>query len=232
MNLKIKILLLAILPLLCAATILSVLGLNHARDLADQVLEVYEYNLVQARQQALKEQMDLASSAINHIQSKPALSDSEAQAAVKALLYDLSFGEDGYFFVYTVEGINVVHPTIPEFVDENLYDFQDRNGNYLIRHLIEAAVNGGGYHRYIWERPPLMKQEDKLSYADLIEPWDWMYGTGLYLDSITEEVGKVKASFDNNIRDSFITVMSVILITVILIVLFGLAINLHEHRLA
>lgn len=232
MNLKIKIILLAILPMLVAAGILSVLGLNHSRQLAEQVLEVYEYNLTHSRQQALKEQMDLANSAILNITENPELTDAEAQEAVKRLLHNLSFGEDGYFFAYTQEGINVVHPTIPEFVGEDLYEFEDREGNLLIQGLLDAANSGGGYHRYVWERPPLMEQEDKLGYADLIEPWNWMYGTGLYLDSIAEEVEMVKASFDDNIRNSFIAVMTVILATVVLIVLLGLAINLHEHRLA
>ncbi|TGG90092.1 histidine kinase [Natronospirillum operosum] len=232
MNLKAKILLLAILPLLAAATVLSLLGLNHSRQLAAQVLDVYEYNLTESRKQALKEQMDLASSAIATITSDPQRSEAEQQAAVRHLLQNLSFGEDGYFFAYRQDGINVVHPTIPEFVGEDLYEYRDRNGNLLIQGLLDAANSGGGYHRYIWERPPLMEQEDKLGYADLIEPWNWMFGTGLYLDSITEEVAKVKASFDANIRNSFIAVMTVILATVVLIVLLGLAINLHEHRLA
>lgn len=232
MNLKAKILLLAILPLLVAAGLLSLLGLNHSRQLADQVLQVYEYNLTESRTQALREQMDLASSAIRHVTDNPELTDAEAQEAVKALLHDLSFGEDGYFFAYTQDGVNIVHPMIPEFVGEDLYNFQDREGNFLIQGLLNAANSGGGYYRYIWERPPLMEQEDKLGYADLVEPWGWMFGTGLYLDSIADEVQKVKASFDANIRNSFITVMTVILGTVLLIVLLGLAINLHEHRLA
>lgn len=232
MNLKAKILLLAILPLLAAAAIISWKSLNHSRQLANQVLAVYESNLIEAKMVALQEQMDLADSAIAHIMSDASLTDEAMQEAVKALLYSLSFGVDGYFFAYTQEGVNLVHPMIPEFVGENLYDFQDRTGNFLIQHLIAVANEGGGFHRYVWERPPLMEQEDKLGYAKLIEPWNWMYGTGLYLDSITEEVAAVKASFDDNIRDSVITLMVVILGTVLLIVLLGLAINLHEYRQA
>lgn len=232
MNLKAKILLLAILPLLIAAGVLSVLGYNHTNNLANQVLEVYEFNLTEARKQALEEHMDQADSAIRHLMNDPELSESEAKEAVRGLLTSLKFGTDGYFFAYTREGINIVHPTIPEFVGEDLYQYQDRNGNYLIQHLLAAAESGGDFHRYVWARPPDMQQEDKLGYADMIEPWGWMYGTGLYLDSITEEVAKVKASFDDNIRNSFITVMAVILVTVLLIVLLGVGINLHEHRLA
>lgn len=232
MNLKAKVLLLAILPLLIAVGLLTYLGLHHARNLADQVLAVYEFNLVEAKKQALKEQMDIAHSAINIILDDESLSDAEQQAAVKHLLTQMRFGEDGYFFAYTQEGVNLVHPTIPEFVGQDLFQFQDTTGNLLIQALLEAANSGGGYHRYIWERPPLMQQEDKLGYADLIQPWNWMFGTGLYLDSINTEVEKVKTSFDTNIRNSFVAVMGVLIITVLLIIMLGLAINMHEHRLA
>lgn len=232
MKLKAKILLLAILPLLSAIGLLSYLGLYHSRSLADQVLAVYEFNLVEAKKQALKEQVDLAASAINNIIDDPKLTEAEAQSAVKVLLGKLEFGEDGYFFAYSQDGVNLVHPMIPEFVGQNLFEFEDRSGNQLIQHLLAAANAGGGYHRYIWERPPLMQQEDKLGYATLIEPWDWMYGTGLYLDSVYSEVDKVKASFDTNIRRSFAGAMSILIITVLLIIMLGLAINLHEHRLA
>lgn len=232
MKLKAKILLLAILPLLTTVGLLSYLGLNHARNLAAQVLSVYEYNLVEAKMQALIDQMDLASSAINNIIDNPELSEEEAQAAVKILLDRMRFGEDGYFFAYTQQGVNIVHPTIPEFVGEDLFAFQDSSGNLLIQHLLDAANSGGGYHRYIWERPPTMALEEKLGYADLIQPWNWMFGTGLYMDSIATEVDKVKASFDASIQRSFITVMSILFITVMLIIMLGLAINLHEHRLA
>ncbi|WLD58284.1 cache domain-containing protein [Salinispirillum sp. LH 10-3-1] len=232
MKLKAKILLLAILPLLAAIGLLSYLGLHHSRNLADQVLAVYEYNLVEAKKQALKEQVDLAHSAINNIISDPNLTEAEAQSAVKVLLGKLEFGEDGYFFAYSQDGVNLVHPMIPEFVGQDLFEFQDRSGNLLIQHLLAAANSGGGYHRYIWERPPLMQQEDKLGYAALIKPWDWMFGTGLYLDSVYSEVDKVKASFDSNIQRSFAGAMGILIITVLLIIMLGLAINLHEHRLA
>lgn len=232
MNLKAKILLLAILPLLSAAGILSYLGLTHAHSLATQILGVYEQNLIESKKQALKEQVELAFSAIEHVRRNEALSEEEAKSEVIALLSRMTFGEDGYFFAYDQQGINLVHPTIPAFVGQNLFEFEDRSGNLLIQHLLNAANTGGGYHRYIWERPPLMQQEDKLGYAMLIPDWEWMFGTGLYLDTIYADISQVKQAIDDNIRNSFLTVMLVLLFTVILIVILGLAINLHEHRLA
>ncbi|RNF52549.1 histidine kinase [Marinomonas hwangdonensis] len=232
MRLKSKIILLAVAPLIVATTIITYLGFQSARDLAELELAIYEYNLVNAKKQALKSHVNIALSAIRPILEDTQLDDEQAQFQVKKILASLSYEDEGYFFAYETTGVNLVHPTQPDFVGKNLWEFQDRSGNYLIQGLIKAAQSGGGYHRYIWEKPPLMNQEDKLSYAVIIERWDWMMGTGLYLDDIYAELTKTKAIMNDNIQRSFFTVIEVVVVTVVLVILLGLAINLHEHKLA
>ena len=232
MGLKSKIILLAVAPLIVATAIITYLGFQSARELASQELSIYEFNLVNAKKLALKNHVNIAMSAIRPILEDDQLGDAEAQSRVKKILEGLSYEDDGYFFAYEMSGINLVHPTQPDFVGKNLWNFQDRTGNYLIQGLIRAAQAGGGYHRYIWEKPPLMKQEDKLGYVVAIDRWHWIMGTGLYLDDIYAELAKTKATMNDNIQRSFFTVIAVVVVTVVLVILLGLAINLHEHKLA
>lgn len=232
MGLKSKIILLAVAPLIVATTIITYLGFQSARDLASQELSIYEFNLVNAKKQALKNHVNIAMSAIRPILENDELDDAEAQDQVKKILAGLSYEDDGYFFAYEMSGLNLVHPTQPDFVGKNLWDFQDRSGNFLIQGLIRAAQAGGGYHRYIWEKPPLMIQEDKIGYVVSIDRWNWMMGTGLYLDDVYAELANTQATMNDNIQRSFFSVIVVVVITVILVILLGLAINLHEHKLA
>lgn len=233
-GLKSKIILLAVAPLIVATAIISYLGFQSAQELAAQELAIYEYNLVDAKKKALKNHVGIALSAIAPILNNTEISDQEAQAQVKKILKELryDYDDEGYFFVYELSGVNLVHPIQPEYVGQNLWNFQDRLGNYLIQGLIKAAESGGGYHRYMWEKPPILEYDEKLSYAVLIERWNWMMGTGLYLGDIYEELEKTKAIMNDNIQNSFFTVMTVVVITVVLVILLGLAINLHEHKLA
>ncbi|TBR38298.1 histidine kinase [Marinomonas agarivorans] len=232
MKLKSKILLLTIAPLICVTAIISYLGFIFANNLAEQELKIYEYNLIKVKKEALKDQSDLAFSAIQSILANSAISDSTAKAQVKKLLSELTYGEDGYFFVYDEYGVNLVHPTQPDFIGQNLWEFEDTLGNPLIKLLIQAAQNGGGYHRYLWEKPSTGQQEEKISYAAMIERWQWMFGTGLYLDDIYNELEKAEAIINQNIQNSFIVILLIVTITIILVILLGLGINLHEHRLA
>lgn len=232
MKLKSKILLLTIAPLLCVTAIISYLGFIFANNLAQQELKIYEYNLIKVKKEALKDQTDLALSAIKSILDNPKITDNEAQEQVKKLLSELTYGEDGYFFVYDQHGVNLVHPTQPDFIGQNLWEFQDTQGNPLIKLLTQAAQNGGGYHRYIWEKPSSQRLEEKISYAAMIDRWQWMFGTGLYLDDIYNELAKAEAIINKNIQNSFIFILIIVTTTIILVILLGLGINLHEHRLA
>ena len=232
MGLKSKIILLAVAPLIVATAIIIYLSLQSARELAAEELMIYEYNLVNAKEKSLKNHVNIALSAIKPVLEDEQLDDAIAQAEVKRILAGLRYDDDGYFFVYEMSGVNLVHPTQPDFIGKDLWAFQDRSGNYLIQGLINAAQAGGGFHRYVWEKPPLMRLEDKLSYAVAIDRWDWMMGTGLYLDDIFDELAKTEATMNSNIQGSFFIVITVAVITVIFVILLGLAINLHEHKLA
>jgi two-component system NarL family sensor kinase len=231
-GLKSKIILLAIAPLILATSIITYLSLQSARELAAEELAIYEYNLVNAKEESLRNHVNIAMSAIRPVLDNNQIDDAIAQAEVKRILSALRYDDDGYFFVYEMTGLNLVHPTQPDFVGQNLWTFQDRSGNYLIQGLVRAAKTGGGFHRYVWEKPPLMHQEDKLSYVVSIDRWDWMMGTGLYLDDIYDELEQTQITMNENIQKSFITVIIVVVITVICVVLLGLIINLHEHKLA
>ncbi|MFT2097984.1 cache domain-containing protein [Marinomonas sp. 2405UD66-6] len=232
MGLKSKIILLAVAPLILATAIIIYLSLQSAQELAAEELAIYEYNLVNAKEKALKNHVNIALSAITSVLENDQMDDATAQEEVKRILENLRYDEDGYFFVYEMSGVNLVHPTIPEFVGKDLWAFQDRSGNYLIQGLINAAQAGGGFHRYVWEKPPLMRLEDKLSYVVAIDRWNWMMGTGLYLDDIYDELAKTEATMNRNIQGSFFVVIVVAVITVLLVILLGVVINLHEHKLA
>lgn len=98
--------------------------------------------------------------------------------------------------------------------------------------MLRVAEEGGGFHRYLWNKPFTGRDEEKLSYVVRVPPWNWMMGTGLYIDDIAREVLKIRSQVDISIRNTFFTLLVVVVGTVILIALVGIAINLHESKLA
>nr|WP_319390307.1 cache domain-containing protein [uncultured Cohaesibacter sp.] len=100
--------------------------------------------------------------------------------ALDAMRYD---GGAGYLFVYKYDGTNLVLPN-KKLVGKNLIDIKDSDGRYLVRNLIDIAKKGGGEYAYNWPKPGSDKAFEKLSWSEAIPEWDWMVGTGVYIDDM------------------------------------------------
>ena len=73
-------------------------------------------------------------------------------------------------------------------VGGNSWDLQDEDGQYVIRDLIAAARDGGGYYQYRWTNPATETVEAKYSYATAIPQWDWMIGAGVYATEVDKSM--------------------------------------------
>lgn len=232
MNLKIKILLLAILPMLLVTILVAFLSTYEIRALSEQEIKTFETNLISSKRVELQNYVSLAKTSIQHVLNDPSLSEDTAKIEVKRILNGLVYGDNGYFFVYDQTGTNLVHPIIQDLVGKNLYDLQDKSGDYVIRNLLQVAQSGGGFHRYLWNKPSENSIKEKMSYAIQLDRWQWMLGTGLYLDDIEMEVANIRQQVRINIRETFLKTLLIVLVAIVLIILSGFAINLHETRLA
>ncbi len=232
MSFKTKILLLAILPLVLVASSITLVNVNQVHELSELEIQTFERNLLTSKRSELENYISLALTSIDHIVHDTSLNEATAKQEVKRIINGLTYGENGYFFVYDEKGVNLVHPILSELVGKNLYDLQDAEGDFVIRNLLQVAKQGGGFHRYLWNKPSTGENEEKLSYAVQLPRWRWMMGTGLYIDDITREVGKIREQVNINVRNTFFTVLIIIAFTVIITALTGLAINIHESRLA
>ncbi len=68
-------------------------------------------------------------------------------------------------------------------------DMQDPNGKYLFREMFDLAFKqGSGFQNYLWSRPNSNKPPvPKLTYVIRYPVWDWVIGTGVFLDDIDAE---------------------------------------------
>jgi len=232
MPLKIKLILLTLLPLLLVTVSISWISIHQAKTLGQREVETFRINLIKARETALKDSVDLALDSISHIYNDSSVSTEQAQLRVKHILTNLRYGSDGYFFAYDGDGVNLVHPVQPELVGRNLLNLQDTEGDYLIEALLFQAQSGGGYHQYLWQKPSTKETVPKLSYVAWLDKWQWMVGTGLYIEDVKQEVASMQDAINQNIETTFFSVIVILAVTVAVIIVLTLAINLHEHRLA
>ncbi|PFG56436.1 two-component system NarL family sensor kinase [Vibrio sp. ES.051] len=232
MPLKAKLILLTLIPVVLVSASISWISIYQTKTLGTREVEIFHQNLIQSKEAALKDTVDVAFDSISHIYDDQTLEKTTAKTRVKAILNRLSYGSDGYFFVYDKNGTNLVHPVLPELVGENLLHLQDENGDRLIEALLYQAQSGGGFHQYLWQKPSTGEVVPKLSYAAWLEKWEWMIGTGLYIEDVSQEIADMRAAVNQNIETTFFSVVMILAVTVAVIIVLTLAINLHEHRLA
>lgn len=108
----------------------------------------------------------------------------------------IRLGKSGYVFVLDYQG-NLISHINPNLVGRNLMDYQDEVGNFVLRKLIKVARSGGGFARYHWPRPGLEEATPKMSYATAIDDWQWVIGTGVYMEDIQERLAIMRSQYQD-----------------------------------
>ncbi|WP_443660980.1 methyl-accepting chemotaxis protein [Clostridium sp.] len=142
----------------------------------------------------------------------------EAKKLGADLIREMKYGEGGYFWVDTVEGDNVV---LLGGVSEgkNRYDLKDVKGKSMIKEIIENGLkDGGGYTDYWFAKKGETVASPKRGYSKVFKDFNWVLGTGNYVDDIDKFVGNEKAV----LLKAFIN--SVINFIILAVVFIGLSI--------
>lgn len=231
MQLRQKIIVLAITPLIVALFGIALAVRYQATLLAQQQRSSVEEAYLASKEAELEHYVTLATHSIAHLYNS-GRNDQEAKDAAMKILATLEFGDDGYFFLYNLEGKNLMHPRQPELVGRNLWELRDIDGNPTIQRLIARAKAGGGHVRYLWEKPSSQQLAPKLGYVVALDRWGWMLGTGLYLDDIDATLAKIDNQISGNIRNTMLWIAAIAIASAMVIALSGLVLNISEHRVA
>lgn len=202
LTLKQKILLLTLVPIIALLVTVKVIVNIELRALGQHEVEELRKDLTESKKDALRDYVEIAVASIQKKYDASSADDLAAQEEVLQILTDLSYGEkgDGYIFVYKYDGTNLATRPKPQLKGKNLIDLKDTNGVYIIKDLISVAKKGGGFVEYVWAKPSKNNAEvDKLSYAVGLEKWQWMIGTGFYVDDIDDLVSEAEAKLEDDI---------------------------------
>jgi methyl-accepting chemotaxis protein len=105
----------------------------------------------------------------------------------KEIIRELRYGKDNldYFWINDTRPVMIMHPYKPQLEDKSLLNSQDPNGTFLFRDMVKICLeNGGGFVEYSWPKYGADTPQPKLSYVALFKPWNWIIGTGVYIDGI------------------------------------------------
>jgi len=120
------------------------------------------------------------------------LSDEEARARAAHAIQDMRYGgRDGkseYLYIYGANGTTVMHPIRTEWIGRNMVDeVRDGKGRYTLKDILAiAGASGAGFVDTSFPRPGSTEPVDKLQYVASFGPWNWVIGTGVYVDDVDQ----------------------------------------------
>ncbi len=148
------------------------------------------------REKHLSDVVDTAVSMLDQLQKSVeagTLSREAAMAEGQKRLSDLRFDGSGYFFAFDPDANIVVLPTKPEWVGTNKSEVEDVNGVPIYRELIRiATTQGGGALTYHFYKPDSDIPQAKIGWVVHFEPWDWVVGTGSYVEDIEADLATLQ----------------------------------------
>ncbi len=142
------------------------------------------------------------------------ISAKEMEADIqKELLDDIAkvrYGKNGYIFIDDWQGVVLEHGTQPELVGKNIWGHQDSNGVKVVQNLIAAAkTEAGGYVYYSWRKPDTGEERPKVSFSRGVSDWQWMVGTGVYIDDVEADIAILQRSLNAGLRKDIVWIVLV-----------------------
>ncbi|WP_035237288.1 DUF294 nucleotidyltransferase-like domain-containing protein [Desulfobacter vibrioformis] len=130
----------------------------------------------------------------------------------------MRYGNDhkNYFWITTTDPVMINHPYRSDLNGKNLIDFSDKHGNKLFADAANLIKEKGeGIIQYYWKRKEDAPREvPKLSYVKAYQEWNWIIGTGIYLDDVRLEI---KALRNRLLRISILIIGIIIVILIYVI---------------
>ena len=207
LSLKNKLLLLAVLPLI--VLLISFMAGSYYLEKQNQQQNFNEFKtkLIADKQTLLRTEIEIGSKVVQY-----QLAQGNEQDAKNALR-DLTFGEDGYYFIYDTNGISVFHALLGDAIEgQNKIGMTDPNGKKIVVGLLEQARKGGGSFTYHFQKPNTTGLVEKIGYAAMIPGTNWMIGTGTYMDDIEAELVKYQATMVRHLSEKMTTLVLISLL--------------------
>jgi len=175
-------------------------------------IEKFKITSLNEHKNMLKETTNVAWSILEtkhkqYLEEKNKTKQKEIKEEALLLIKNLRYKDDGYFWVNDFYPRMVMHPFQSSLNEKSLVEYKDPNGIYLFKDVVQIVnKDTEGFVKYSWPKPGYETAQPKLSFVKGFSPWNWIIGTGAYIDEIEQEVLKKKKDIIEKIKKSINTI--------------------------
>ncbi|MFV0422473.1 methyl-accepting chemotaxis protein [Oleidesulfovibrio sp.] len=216
-SIRVRIIFLVVLLLSCI--LLSITSLLHIQNgIIDFSINETQSAMFKGEQNKLKISTDALASSLAS-QLKRVTNPEEQRVLLQNSVNDIRYEEDrsGYYFIFK-DSTAVAMPPKPSLVGTDMKQSKDPDGLLFIQELQKAAINGGGYVEYSFNKPGKGVQP-KISYATLIPGTKYWIGTGVYIDNIAAQKDALSQTTHEMVDSAILRIVIILGVLLLLIVL-------------
>ena len=226
MSIKAKLLCIVFGTIVIVSTIILITSIYSINEMTSKNIQKYKTQSYKQKENELKNYVSVVMKTIESFYAK-ANSEEMKKEALDSIS-KIRYGKDGYFWINDSSPKMIMHPMKPALNGKDVANVKDKNGIYLFKEMVEVSNTSiaGGLVKYVWPKPGFDKPQPKFSYIQKFKPWDWIIGTGAYVDEVEAQVNVMRQNAQDEIQSIIFQIIIIsILVAVLLTVLVGVISN-------
>ncbi len=195
------------------------------------ILPVFENNIMDKKREMIRELVNTAWSLIEEYDQDykdSLITLEEAQQLAINKIGKMRYGDESkdYFWITDLFPRMIMHPYRTELNGTELTNYKDQAGKLLFVVAIDTVVNSGeGFIDYMWQwKDDSTRIVPKLSFVKIYHDWNWIIGTGIYLEDVKEEISALEK------RLVKITFIIIGIISVIILFIVKQSLDIERRR--
>jgi PAS domain S-box-containing protein len=196
------------------------------------IIPRFKENNMNGKREMIKELTNSALSILSKYENderEGLLTRDEAQRTAISRIQYLRYGEENkdYFWITDMTPVMIMHPFRDDLNGKDLSDFTDPHGKRLFVEFVNTVKKSEqGYVDYMWQwKDDSLHIVPKLSYVKIFKPWNWVIGTGVYIEDVKKEI----AILTN--RMIWISITISLLISVLLFYIIKQSLGIERKRM-
>ena len=229
LSIKVKLLILAVGTIFVISTESIIDSINRITKLNEINISDFREKAYETKKNELKNYVELAYKVIESFykQSNSSNEEQMKKAAIFAVM-NMQYGKNGYYWINDSNHVVIGHSAKPSLNGKNLVNLKDKNGVYIYKEIVKKAnkSNSGGLVKYVWTKPGKQKPQPKFSYVKRFKEWDFIVGTGAYIDNIENEVINMQKKASDQINTIvYKSILTSLIISILVALVFIFILN-------
>ncbi len=163
------------------------------------IVPYFEHHLLNGKKELIRELVNSAVSMAERYEKDAVeglLTREEARERAIRRISHLRYGIDNkdYFWITDTQPVMISHPYRSDLNGKDLSSFTDPTGKKLFVVSVDSVRDHGeGYVDYQWQwMDDSSVIVPKISFVKIFRPWNWIIGTGVYIEDIRSEISGIR----------------------------------------